>query len=87
MKSDLLCFFKKSILKEIELAIYGSSMKEETKSCLRDASFRVLSVSLWLSSSCSVVSDSLRPHGLQHARPPCPSLSPRVCPGSRALSW
>ena len=25
--------------------------------------------------SRSVVSDSLRPHGLQHARPPCPSLS------------
>ena len=32
--------------------------------------------------SCSVVSDSLRPHGLQHARPPCPSLSPRVCSDS-----
>ena len=28
--------------------------------------------------SCSVVSDSLRPHGLQHARPPCPSLTPGV---------
>ena len=26
--------------------------------------------------SCSVVSDSLRPHGLQHARPPCPSPTP-----------
>ena len=26
--------------------------------------------------SCSVVSDSLWPHGLQHARLPCPSLSP-----------
>ena len=26
--------------------------------------------------SRSVVSDSLRPHGLQHARPPCPSPSP-----------
>ena len=26
--------------------------------------------------SGSVVSDSLRPHGRQHARPPCPSLSP-----------
>ena len=26
--------------------------------------------------SCSVVSDSLRPHELQHARPPCPSLTP-----------
>ena len=28
--------------------------------------------------SRSVVSDSLRPHELQHARPPCPSLNPRV---------
>ena len=25
-----------------------------------------------------VVSNSLRPHGLLHARPPCPSPSPRV---------
>ena len=31
--------------------------------------------SLWLF-SCSVMSDSLRPHGLQHARPPCPSPTP-----------
>ena len=35
----------------------------------------------------SVVSDSLRPHVLQHARPPCPSSTPRVhsnsCPSSR----
>ena len=28
--------------------------------------------------SRSVVLDSLQPHGLQHARPPCPSLTPRV---------
>ena len=28
--------------------------------------------------SHSVVSDSLRPHGLQHARPPCPSPTPGV---------
>ena len=28
--------------------------------------------------SCSVVSDSLRPHELQHARPPSPSTTPRV---------
>ena len=28
--------------------------------------------------SCSVMSNSLWPHGLQHARLPCPSLSPRV---------
>ena len=32
-----------------------------------------------------VMSDSLRPHGLQHARPPCPSPSPRVCPNSCSL--
>ena len=36
--------------------------------------------------SCSVVSDSLRPHEL-HTRPPCPSPTPRVysnpCPSSR----
>ena len=28
--------------------------------------------------SCSVMSDSLRPHESQHPRPPCPSPSPRV---------
>ena len=37
--------------------------------------------------SHSVVSDSLQPHGLQHARPPCPSPTPGVysdsCPWSR----
>ena len=32
--------------------------------------------------SCSVVSDSLRPHGLQHARLPCPSPTPRACSNS-----
>ena len=32
--------------------------------------------------SCSVVSDSLRPHGLQHARRPCPSPTPRACSNS-----
>ena len=36
--------------------------------------------------SHSVVSDSLRPHGLQHARPPCPSPSPRACSNSRPSS-
>ena len=36
--------------------------------------------------SHSVVSDSLRPHGLQHARLPCPSLSPGVCSNSCPLS-
>ena len=37
--------------------------------------------------SCSVVSDSLRPHESQHDRPPCPSPTPRVHPNSCASSW
>ena len=36
--------------------------------------------------SCSVVSDSLRPHKLQHARPPCPSPTPGVHSDSRPSS-
>ena len=34
----------------------------------------------------SVMSDSLRHHGLQHVRLPCPSPSPRVCSNSCPLS-
>ena len=33
------------------------------------------------------MSNSLRPHELQHARPPCPSPSPGVCSNSCPLSW
>ena len=36
--------------------------------------------------SCSVVSNSLQPHGLQHTSPPCPSPTPRVCSNSCPLS-
>ena len=44
----------------------------------------VLSSSIQL--SCSVMSDSFWPHGLQHARPPCPSPTPGVYPNSCPLS-
>ena len=50
---------------------------------VRYNSFSVSSVQF----SRSVVSNSLRPHELQHARPPCPSPTPGVhsnsCPSSR----
>ena len=39
-----------------------------------------------LSFSHLVISNPLLPHGLQHARPPCPSLSPRACSNSCPLS-
>ena len=44
------------------------------ESCLKELLF-----------SHSVVSDSLRPHG--HAKPPCPSPSPKACSNSCPLSW
>ena len=34
----------------------------------------------------SVAADSLQPHGLQHARPPCPSPTPGACSNSCPLS-
>ena len=37
--------------------------------------------------SHSVMPRSLQPHGLQHARPPCPSPSPGACSNSCPLSW
>ena len=40
----------------------------------------------WVQFSHSVVSDSLRPHELQHTRPPCPSPTPRVYPNPCPLS-
>ena len=37
--------------------------------------------------SCSVMSNTLWPHGLQQARPPCPSPTPGVYLNSCPLSW
>ena len=44
-------------------------------------------ISLMVQFSRSVVSDSLWPHELQHARPPCPSPTPRVHSNSHPSSW
>ena len=67
--------------------------------CNRDPSQIFVFVSTWLVNdglelilvvvqlfSCSVVSDTLQPRTLQHARLPCPSPSPRACSNSRPLS-
>ena len=40
----------------------------------------------WVQFSCSVMFDSLWPHELQDARPPCPSPTPGVHPNSCPLS-
>ena len=68
---------------------YGRGSKMEVKEFLWLHSFQINNL-LEFSSvqfSHSVVSDSLRPHESQHARPPCPSPSPGVhsdsCPSSQ----
>ena len=38
-------------------------------------------------SSVAQLCPTLQPHGLQHARPPCPSPTPRVYSNSCPLSW
>ena len=48
---------------------------------------RISSGILLLPFSHKVMSDSLQPHGLQHARLFCPPLSPGVCSNSCPLSW
>ena len=62
----------------------------------------LISISLWISQfvdpficwqissvqlSCSLVSDSLWPHGLQHTRHPCPSPTPGVYSNSCPSRW
>ena len=47
---------------------------------------KYIGLKAYIQFSHSVVSDSLRPHGPQHARPPCPSPPPRVHSNSYPLS-
>ena len=57
--------------------------------CRTQLNWTELSMSVGLCCSVlrhSVMSNSLWPHGLQHARLPYPSLSPRVCSNSCPLS-
>ena len=57
--------------------------------CVRIPLLKIPYPNLFFSSvqfSCSVVSDSLRPHELQHTRPPCPSPTPGVHPDSHPSS-
>ena len=67
---------------EININWNTSEMSSPGYHCL----YSLLRSSDQYQSSCSVMSDSLWHHGLQHARPPCPSPTPRVHPKSCPLS-
>ena len=60
---------------------YMSFRRSETGKSL----VSIIQLSSWTCSvqfSCSVMSDSLQPHRLQQARPPCPGVYPNSCPSS-----
>ena len=72
--SQVCCSLKKK--KKKKKRLWTSSLKHSLFSAISTSQF-----------SCSVMSDSLQPHGLQHARPSCPSPTPRVysnsCPSTQ----
>ena len=55
--------------------------------CYRTSSNYVLDIIKQVQFSQSVMSDSLQPHGLQHARSPCPSPTPGAYSDSCPSSW
>ena len=68
----------------------GSGSSEAPRSCVILPSMGLIIVICCccsLSFNCQGMSNSLRPHGLQHARHPCPSPSLRICPSSCPLTW
>ena len=79
------CSPRKTIFNHLQNANWNVSMlaKARVYHSLRI----ILESSLLYQFSFSVMSDSLQPHGLQHARHPCPSLTPWVSSNSYPLSW
>ena len=77
-----------TILKEQRVRLFCIPLEKEPrihyghypKSC------QILELDKEVQFSCSVVSDSLWPHGLQHARLSCPSPIPGACSNSCASS-
>ena len=61
---------------------YSANMKGKEKITVRTLE----STSVLVQFSCSVASNSSGPHGLQPARPPCPSPTPRIYSNSCSLS-
>ena len=81
----LLCTLFLLLLHQLHLRSSGTSSWSLGTSALDPDKQRRLDQSV-SQFSRSVVSDSLLPHGLQHARPPCPSPAPEVYSNSFPLS-
>ena len=71
-------FFLKPLMEHIFLKFsILVSVAQRRKTCLQGT----------VQFSCSVVSNSLHPHELHHARPSCPSPTPGVYPNSCPSGW
>ena len=68
----------------LDCLFFGSCFSSDPLLCLSPWSGHCTLSSVQFSHS--VMSDSLRPHELQHARPPCPSTTPGVHPDSHPSS-
>ena len=81
--------------RELYSMLCGDHMRRKSKEegiciCVADSVCCITETNIAFSSvhfSHSAVSDSLRPHEPQHARPPSPSSTPRVHPKSCPSSW
>ena len=90
-------FIKKNVYEDLRCAFCWILMEGKliSHTYICESSPRILWLNITIFSiqfssvqfSCSVVSNSLRPHELQHTRPPCPSPTAGVHSNSRPLSW
>ena len=91
----LLILMKPRLFTSFMDCVFGGGVCEQSSPYPRSVSFSCMLSSknfialyfiLWLLFSPSVISNSLRPHGPQHARLLCPSLSLGACSNSCPLS-
>ena len=75
------------LFSSVHLHVWSNFSEADAGAWVKQRSSTVSTPSIWLLLfSRSVVSDSLRPHGLQHARLPRPFLSTGVCSNSCPLN-
>ena len=83
LKIYLYIIYIENYIQKLNKSTWNHYVDQETKCTLP---LHKPSMWLLLLLSCLARSNSWRPHGLQHARLPCPSWSPRVCSNSCPLS-
>ena len=86
LKPDILECGQVGLRKHYNKSRRGDGISAELFKILKDDAVKMLH-SVQFISVHSVMSDSLRPHGLQHNRPPCPPPTPGVYSNSCPFSW